>query len=147
MRRDLCAEAFGSYCCRARIGAAPWVRPWSATPGQNVPQNAITNRPYSGVQPGPALARAGTRLDNATVPNIQASAGNWRPCAKGRARKYFVKQLYITRFALTCVPDAVQRAWRAVPHLLAHPTYNPGPEQAQSLYGTRKSVLTRLARS
>lgn len=29
-------------------GAAPWVKPWSATPGQNVPQNAVTNRPYSG---------------------------------------------------------------------------------------------------
>ena len=29
-------------------GAAPWVKPWSATAGQNVPQNAVTNRPYSG---------------------------------------------------------------------------------------------------
>jgi antirestriction protein ArdC len=30
-------------------GAAPWVKPWSATPGQNVPGNAITGRPYSGI--------------------------------------------------------------------------------------------------
>src|SRR5207344_488675 len=30
-------------------GVVPWVKPWSATPGQNVPQNAVTNRPYSGV--------------------------------------------------------------------------------------------------
>jgi antirestriction protein ArdC len=29
-------------------GSAPWVKPWSATPGQNVPHNAATNRPYSG---------------------------------------------------------------------------------------------------
>jgi antirestriction protein ArdC len=29
-------------------GFAPWVKPWSATPGQNVPHNAATGRPYSG---------------------------------------------------------------------------------------------------
>ena len=28
-------------------GAAPWVKPWAATAGQNVPQNAVTNRPSS----------------------------------------------------------------------------------------------------
>jgi antirestriction protein ArdC len=30
-------------------GALPWVKPWSQTPGRNVPCNAATNRPYSGV--------------------------------------------------------------------------------------------------
>ncbi|MGY3615689.1 ArdC family protein [Bradyrhizobium sp. USDA 10063] len=30
-------------------GAAPWVKPWSATPGKNIPHNAATGRPYSGV--------------------------------------------------------------------------------------------------
>jgi antirestriction protein ArdC len=29
-------------------GAAPWVKPWSATAGANTPCNAATNRPYSG---------------------------------------------------------------------------------------------------
>jgi len=29
-------------------GTAPWVKPWSATPGNNVPHNAATGRPYSG---------------------------------------------------------------------------------------------------
>ena len=29
-------------------GVAPWVKPWSATPGKNIPHNAATNRPYSG---------------------------------------------------------------------------------------------------
>jgi antirestriction protein ArdC len=29
-------------------GFAPWVKPWSATPGNNVPSNAATGRPYSG---------------------------------------------------------------------------------------------------
>lgn len=30
-------------------GVVPWVRPWSATAGRNTPCNALTNRPYSGV--------------------------------------------------------------------------------------------------
>jgi antirestriction protein ArdC len=29
-------------------GTAPWVKPWSATPGRNIPHNAATGRPYSG---------------------------------------------------------------------------------------------------
>ncbi|MGY2987690.1 ArdC family protein [Bradyrhizobium sp. USDA 4508] len=29
-------------------GTAPWVKPWSATPGKNIPHNAATGRPYSG---------------------------------------------------------------------------------------------------
>jgi antirestriction protein ArdC len=29
-------------------GTAPWVKPWSATPGKNTPHNAATGRPYSG---------------------------------------------------------------------------------------------------
>lgn len=29
-------------------GAAPWIKPWSATAGANTPCNAATNRPYSG---------------------------------------------------------------------------------------------------
>jgi antirestriction protein ArdC len=30
-------------------GTMPWVRPWSVTAGRNIPCNAVTNRPYSGV--------------------------------------------------------------------------------------------------
>lgn len=29
-------------------GTVPWIKPWSATPGKNMPHNAATNRPYSG---------------------------------------------------------------------------------------------------
>jgi antirestriction protein ArdC len=29
-------------------GAAPWVKPWSATPGKNIPHNAATGNAYSG---------------------------------------------------------------------------------------------------
>jgi antirestriction protein ArdC len=30
-------------------GVRPWVKPWSETPGLNIPANAVTGRPYSGV--------------------------------------------------------------------------------------------------
>jgi antirestriction protein ArdC len=30
-------------------GTAPWIRPWKLTAGRNTPCNALTNRPYSGI--------------------------------------------------------------------------------------------------
>lgn len=48
MKRDPYSEATARILAELEAGAAPWVRPWSATPGQNVPCNAVTNRPYSG---------------------------------------------------------------------------------------------------
>ena len=30
-------------------GVRPWVKPWSETPGLNVPANAVSGRPYSGI--------------------------------------------------------------------------------------------------
>src|SRR5437879_12615583 len=48
VKRDLYAEVSARILAELERGAAPWAKPWSATPGQNVPQNALTNRPYSG---------------------------------------------------------------------------------------------------
>jgi antirestriction protein ArdC len=48
MKRDLYIEVSARIVAELEKGAAPWVRPWSATPGANVPCNAVTNRPYSG---------------------------------------------------------------------------------------------------
>jgi antirestriction protein ArdC len=42
------AEVSGRICAELERGAAPWVKPWSATAGANTPCNAVTNRPYSG---------------------------------------------------------------------------------------------------
>jgi antirestriction protein ArdC len=47
-RRDLYSEVTARILCELEAEAAPWVKPWSATPGRNVPCNAVTNRPYSG---------------------------------------------------------------------------------------------------
>jgi antirestriction protein ArdC len=48
MRNDLYAKVTARIVAELERGAAPWVKPWSATAGQNVPQNAVTGRPYSG---------------------------------------------------------------------------------------------------
>ena len=48
IRCDLYTDVTSRILAELEAGAAPWVKPWSATPRQNVPQNAVTNRPYSG---------------------------------------------------------------------------------------------------
>src|SRR5436190_3027598 len=48
MKRDLYVEVSARIVAELERGAAPWVKPWSATPGQNTPQNAVSSRPYSG---------------------------------------------------------------------------------------------------
>jgi antirestriction protein ArdC len=48
MKCDLYADVSARICAELERGAAPWVKPWSATPGANTPCNAVTDRPYSG---------------------------------------------------------------------------------------------------
>jgi antirestriction protein ArdC len=48
MKRDLYSDVSARIIAELEAGAAPWIKPWSATPGQNTPCNAVTNRPYSG---------------------------------------------------------------------------------------------------
>jgi hypothetical protein len=48
VKRDLYAEVSTRIVAELEAGAAPWVKPWSETPGANTPCNAVTNRPYSG---------------------------------------------------------------------------------------------------
>jgi antirestriction protein ArdC len=48
MKSDLYARVSARIIAELEVGAAPWVKPWSATAGANKPCNALTNRPYSG---------------------------------------------------------------------------------------------------
>jgi antirestriction protein ArdC len=48
MKRDLYADVSARIVAELETGAAPWIKPWSATAGMNTPCNAVTNRPYSG---------------------------------------------------------------------------------------------------
>lgn len=49
MKRDIYREVTDRILAELDQGAIPWVKPWSATPGANTPCNAVTGRPYSGV--------------------------------------------------------------------------------------------------
>jgi antirestriction protein ArdC len=48
MKRDLYSAVTARIIAELEAGAAPWVKPWGATPGANTPCNAVANRPYSG---------------------------------------------------------------------------------------------------
>src|SRR3984885_3055042 len=48
MKRDLYAEVSARIVAELEAGAAPWVKPWSATAGANSPCNAVSNWSYSG---------------------------------------------------------------------------------------------------
>jgi antirestriction protein ArdC len=97
MKRDLYSEVSSRLITELEQGAAPWVKPWSATPGQNVPQNAVTNRPYSGcniILLWLARNRGWTTPRFLTFKQTVEAGGHVR---KGHGTKvYFVKQLRVT---------------------------------------------------
>ena len=97
MRRDLYAEVSARIIAELERGAAPWVKPWSVTPGQNVPQNAVTNRPYSGcnvILLWLARSRGWATPRFLTFKQAQEAGGNVRRGEHG-TKVYFVKQLQV----------------------------------------------------
>lgn len=48
MATNLYQNVTNQILASLEAGIAPWVKPWAATPGQNMPANAATGRPYSG---------------------------------------------------------------------------------------------------
>ena len=97
MKRDLYAEVSARIIAELEAGAAPWVKPWSATPGANTPCNAVSNRPYSGcnvVLLWMAQA-AGYRTPRfLTFKQALELGGNVRKGERG-TKVYFVKQLQV----------------------------------------------------
>ena len=97
MKRDLYAEVSARIVAELEAGAAPWVKPWSSTPGANTPCNAVTNRPYSGcnvVLLWMAHA-AGYRAPRfLTFKQALELGGHVRKGERG-TKVYFVKQLQI----------------------------------------------------
>src|SRR4051812_23821348 len=97
VKRDLYSEVTARIIAELERGAAPWVKPWLATAGQNVPQNAVTNRPYSGCNVILLwLARdhrwASPRV--LTFKQAQEAGGHVRKGEHGTL-VYFVKQLQV----------------------------------------------------
>jgi len=97
MKRDLYAEVSARIVAELEAGAAPWIKPWSASPGANTPCNAVSNRPYSGcnvVLLWMAQA-AGYRTPRfLTFKQALELGGHVRKGERG-TKVYFVKQLEI----------------------------------------------------
>ena len=118
MRRDLYAEVSARIVAELERGAAPWVKPWSATPGQNVPQNAVSNRPYSGcnvVLLWLARERDWTTPRFLTFKQAIEAGGHVRKGEHGQ-KVYFVKQLEVK------VDEEAEARW--IPMLREYTVFN-----------------------
>src|ERR1700751_1214657 len=97
MKRDLYAEVSTRFVAELEAGAAPWVKPWSATAGMNTPCNAVSNRPYSGCNVVLLwmAQEAGYRTPRfLTFKQALELGGNVRRGEHG-TKVYFVKQLQV----------------------------------------------------
>lgn len=103
-------------------GAVPWVKPWAATAGANVPCNAVTNRPYSGTNvillwiardkgwPTPRFL---------TFKQAKEAGGTVRGGEKG-TKVIFSKQLLVKDKSPEAAPDDVKK----VPLLKEYTVFN-----------------------
>jgi antirestriction protein ArdC len=121
MKRDLYADVSARIVAELETGAAPWIKPWAATPGANTPRNAATNRPYSGcnvVLLWMAQA-AGFRTPRyLTFKQALELGGHVRKGERG-TKVYFVKQLQVRDKGAD--DDAVTRT---VPMLREYTVFN-----------------------
>jgi antirestriction protein ArdC len=120
MKRDLYAEVSARIVAELERGAAPWVKPWSATPGQNIPQNAVSNRAYSGcnvILLWLARNRGWTTPRFVTFKQAIEAGGNVRRGEHG-TKVYFIRQLQIKD------RDDEQAETRLVPMLREYTVFN-----------------------
>jgi antirestriction protein ArdC len=95
MKRDLYENVSARIVAELEAGAAPWIKPWSASPGANTPCNAATNRPYSGCNVVLLWQAAGYRTPRfLTFKQASDLGGNVRKGEHG-TKVYFVKQLQV----------------------------------------------------
>jgi antirestriction protein ArdC len=121
MKRDLYTEVSARIVAELERGAAPWVKPWSATAGMNTPCNAATNRPYSGCNVVLLwMARAaGYRTPRfLTFKQALELGGHVRKGEHG-TRVYFVKQL-----AVRDKDSDDESATRVIPMLREYTVFN-----------------------
>jgi antirestriction protein ArdC len=127
VKRDLYVEVSERILAELQRGALPWVKPWSATAGQNVPQNAVTNRPYSGcnvILLWLARNRGWSTPRFLTFKQAIEAGGNVRKGEHG-TKVYFVQQLQVTN------DDEAETETRVVPMLREYTVFNV--EQCQNL--------------
>ena len=132
MKLDLYQDVTACIIAELERGAAPWVKPWSVTPGQNTPQNAVTNRPYSGcnvILLWPSRDRGWTTPRFLTFKQAIEAGGNVRKGEHG-TKVYFVKQLR--------VKDGDEADTRLVPMLREYTVFNV--DQCDSLPDSIRST-------
>jgi len=97
-KRDLYSEVTSRILAELETGAAPWVKPWSASPGRNHPHNAASGRPYSGCNVVllwmAAQQRGWTEPRYVTFKQALELGGNVRKGEHG-TKVYFVKRLEV----------------------------------------------------
>src|SRR5438309_3320496 len=134
MRRDLYADVSARIIAELERGAAPWVKPWSVTPGRNTPQNAVSNRPYSGcnvILLWLAHDRGWATPRFLTFKQALEAGGHVRKGEHG-TKVYFVKQLQVKDGD---GKEAEKRCARRRPCLLRDGLRGPHTERLRS---TRK---------
>jgi antirestriction protein ArdC len=120
MKRDLYAEVTARIVNELERGAAPWIKPWSATAGQNVPCNAISNRPYSGCNVILLwiAQKAGWRTPRFVTFRQAVELGGHVRKGEHGTRVYFVKQLTVHE------DDGEESKARMVPMLREYTVFN-----------------------
>jgi antirestriction protein ArdC len=141
MKRDLYADVSARLVAELEAGAAPWIKPWSATTGANTPCNAVTNRPYSGcnvVLLWMAQA-AGYRTPRyLTFKQALELGGHVRKGERG-TKVYFVKQLQIQEDAES------DTSTRLVPMMREYTVFNV--DQCENLPDSVKTAKPVRARN
>src|SRR5947207_9640090 len=124
MKPDLYADVSARIVAELEAGAAPWVKPWSATPGANTPCNTVTSRPYSGCNVILLwmAQSAGYRTPRfLTFKQALELGGNVRKGEHG-TKIYFVKQLQVRE------QDAdVDPSMRLIPMMREYTVFNVDP--------------------
>ena len=138
MKRDIYSEVSDRIVAELEAGAAPWIKPWSATPGANTPCNAVTNRPYSGCNVILLwmAQRAGYRTPRyLTFKQALELGGHVRKGERG-FKVYFVKQLEIRE-------DANDGAsTRLVPMMREYTVFNV--DQCDGLPACPRQLIPRI---
>ena len=111
MKRDIYAEVTARILRELEKGTLPWVRPWAATPGRNVPCNAVTNRPYSGTNVillWLAIEKGWPTPRFLTFNQAKAAGGTVRAGEHG-TRVVFMKKLVVKDRSPDAAPDDVKQ--------------------------------------
>jgi antirestriction protein ArdC len=130
-----------------KAGTRPWIKPWSQTPGLNIPANAVSGRPYSGVNTLLlwTARRQGWQPRFLTFKRALEAGGHVRKGEHGY-HIVFVKDLvhrsaaaegeqeeeYRTRFLKSYVVFNVAQC-EGLPDRLVAPPKGPNPDQRDAL--------------